>query len=146
MSVSLKSFLFPDLNVWIALTSRRHLHSAAATQWYAGLEETRLAFCRYTQMGFLRLLTTEAVMGVDVLTQARAWAAYDEWLIGGNTVFLEEPPRLEYIYRSLARKSVSSPKEWADAYLIAFSTASEIRLVTFDRGLKSRMSDAVLLS
>jgi NAD(P)-dependent dehydrogenase (short-subunit alcohol dehydrogenase family) len=103
------------------------------------------AFCCYTQMGFLRLLTTEAVMGVDVLTQVRAWLTYHEWLASGNATFLEEPPKLETIYRSFAKRSMSSPKEWADSYLAAFSKASEIHLVTFDHGLKSRMSDAILL-
>jgi uncharacterized protein len=146
MSGYSKSFLFPDLNVWIALTSRRHAHHSSAARWYSELEETRLAFCRYTQMGFLRLLTTEAVMGVDVLTQLRAWATYDEWLASGNATFLEEPPMLEAMFRSLARRSMSSPKEWADSYVAAFSKASEIRLVTFDHGLKSRIGDAILLS
>jgi hypothetical protein len=97
-------------------------------------------------MGFLRLLTTEAVMGVDVLTQLHAWATYDEWLGSGNATLLEEPPMLEAIFRSLARRSMSSPKEWADSYLAAFSKASEIRLVTFDHGLKSRVDDAILLT
>jgi toxin-antitoxin system PIN domain toxin len=143
----LKSFLFPDLNVWIALTSRRHAHHSSAAGWFSGLEETKLTFCRYTQMGFLRLLTTEAVMGVDVLTQVRAWATYDEWLASDRAVFLEEPSRLEVIYRSLARRSMSSPKEWSDSYLAAFSKASDIPLITFDHGLKSRIgADAILLS
>ncbi len=146
MTGYLKSFLFPDLNVWIALTSRRHAHHSLAARWYSELEDTRLVFCRYTQMGFFRLLTTEAVMGVDVLTQTHAWATYDEWLVSGNATLLEEPPRLEAIYRSLARRSQSSPKEWADSYLAAFSKASEIRLVTLDHGLKSRVGDAILLS
>lgn len=146
MSVYSKSFLFPDLNVWIALTSRRHAHYSVAAQWYSELTETRLAFCRYTQMGLLRLLTTDAVMGLDVLTQVRAWATYDEWIASGNAIFLEEPPTLEANFRVLARRSISAPKEWADSYLAAFSKASSIPLVTFDRGLKSRMNEAILLS
>jgi toxin-antitoxin system PIN domain toxin len=145
MSAYSKSLVFPDLNVWIALTSSRHTHSRVAIDWYESLGEERLVFCRYSQLGFLRLLTTEAVMGEDVLTQSAAWAAYDRWLESGTAVLNEEPANLEIRLRSFARHSLSSPKEWADAYLAAFSIAAGIRLVTFDRGLKARVSDAILL-
>src|SRR5580704_3305686 len=145
MSEYLTSSVFPDINVWIALSSTRHAHHLKAVDWLRGQDEIDLAFCRYTQLGFLRLLTTEAVMGNDTLTQAQAWDEYDQWLKTGSVVVLEEPLRLEETLRSFARPSRSSPKEWADSYLAAFSVASGIRLVTFDQGLKSRLKDAILL-
>ena len=145
MSAYLISSVFPDLNVWIALSSTRHSHHSQALRWFDSLEETQLIFCRYTQLGFLRLLTTEAVMGRDTLTQAQAWDEYDAWLHTGVAAFVEEPRQLEQTFRSLTAQSKSSPKEWADSYLAAFSIASGIRLVTFDRGLKSRLRDAILL-
>jgi uncharacterized protein len=145
MSAYSISSVFPDLNVWIALSSPRHAHHVKAVEWLRSLSDIRLAFCRYTQLGFLRLLTTEAVMGSDTLTQVEAWDEYDQWLKTGLAIMLEEPLQLEEIFRSFARPSWSSPKEWADSYLAAFSVASGIRLVTFDRGLKSRLKDAVLL-
>lgn len=80
MSAYSTSLVFPDLNVWIALTSARHAHHPKTVEWFRGLESVRLAFCRFSQLGFLRLLTTEAVMGPDTLTQIQAWKAYDEWL------------------------------------------------------------------
>lgn len=145
MSAYLISSAFPDLNVWVALSSTRHSHHAQALQWFQGLEDTQLVFCRYTQLGFLRLLTTDSVMGRDVLTHAEAWREFDAWLESGVAVFLEEPRQLDQKFRSFSTKTQSSPKEWADSYLAAFSAASGIRLVTFDRGLKSRLKDAVLL-
>jgi uncharacterized protein len=145
MSAYSISSAFPDLNVWIALSSTRHAHHARAVEWLRGLNEVRLVFCRYTQLGFLRLLTTQAVMGEDTLTQIQAWDEYDAWLKSGLAVLLEEPIQIEETFRSFARQSRSSPKEWADSYLAAFSVASGIRLVTFDRGLKSRLKDAILL-
>lgn len=44
-----------------------HCHNGAAARWLheVGPEE-RLIFSRYTQMGFLRLLTSPAVMGPSV--------------------------------------------------------------------------------
>lgn len=145
MSAYLISSAFPDLNVWVALSSTRHSHHTQALQWFHKLEDTELVFCRYTQLGFLRLITSESVMGRDTLTHAQAWDEYDAWLQSGVAMFLEEPRQLEQIFRSFSTKSQSSPKEWADSYLAAFSVASGIRLVTFDRGLKSRLTDAILL-
>jgi toxin-antitoxin system PIN domain toxin len=63
----------PDINVWIALASDRHVHHEAAKSWFAGIEPGGTAFCRVTQMGFLRLTTNRHVMGADVVTQKEAW-------------------------------------------------------------------------
>lgn len=139
------SLVFPDLNVWVALSSTRHAHHKQAVQWFHNLEEVCLVFCRFTQLGFLRLLTTEAVMGQDTLTQVQAWKEYDAWLTTGLAVLRNEPVQLEDVLRSFSRQPRSSPKEWADSYLAAYSVAANIPLVTFDRGLKSRLSDAILL-
>jgi len=145
MSEYLTSSVFPDINVWIALSSSRHTHHRKAVEWLRGQDDIGFAFCRYTQLGFLRLLTTEAVMGKDTLTQAQAWDEYDQWLKTGLAILIEEPIGLEDTLRSFARQSRSSPKEWADSYLAAFSVASGIRLLTFDQGLKLRLKDAILL-
>ncbi len=72
--------LFPDINVWVALTYEGHAHHRNAATWFATLTtDVSLVFCRLTQLGLLRLLTTEAVMGDEVMTQPGAWAAYDQW-------------------------------------------------------------------
>ena len=68
--------LFPDINVWVALTYEGHVHHRTAATWFATLEpDAGLVFCRLTQLGLLRLLTTEAVRGDEVMTQPQAWAA-----------------------------------------------------------------------
>ena len=68
--------LFPDINVWVALTYEGHVHHAVAAAWFADLQSNAtLAFCRFTQLGLLRLLTTTAVMGDEVMTQPQAWTA-----------------------------------------------------------------------
>ena len=67
----------PDVNVWIALTSDQHVHHTAAKRWIQNLEADRLAFCRITELGFLRLLTNHHVMGGGALVPAQAWDIYD---------------------------------------------------------------------
>ena len=46
-----------DVNVWIALAAERHTHHRVARYWFSNLQDEKLAFCRLTQLGFLRLLT-----------------------------------------------------------------------------------------
>jgi uncharacterized protein len=147
MTESSKSFLFPDINVWFALTSDRHVHHAVARNWFDALEPAaRLFFCRFTQLGLLRLLTAEAVMGADeVLSQRDAWRAFDRWLEDERIGFLEEATGVESHFRALTRSPQAAPKDWADSYLVAFALASRLTLVTFDRAFRRRVKDLVLL-
>jgi toxin-antitoxin system PIN domain toxin len=140
------SSIFPDLNVWLALSTPDHQHFNSAWDWYMALPgEAVLTFCRFTQLGFLRLLTTRAVMGQGTLTQAEAWEAYDRWIDAAGAKFAEEPEGMEPILRSLTRAQQASPKDWADSYLAAFSAAAAFQLVTFDRVLAGKVEGAVLL-
>ena len=81
MPGSTKSFLFPDINAWVALTYEGHVHHLVAHDWLADAgDDVRLLFCRFTQLGLLRLLSAEAIMGDEVMNQRDAWGAYDRWL------------------------------------------------------------------
>ena len=141
-----KSFLFPDLNVWIALTYTKHVHYDCAQRWFTALpEDAHLCFCRLTQIGFLRLLTTSAVMGDEVLSRAGAWNLYDDWLKEGGASYLEEPPSIESAFRSFTQSRNAAPKDWADSYIAAFTSASELRLVTFDRGFQGKIKQLIIL-
>src|SRR6185295_19913821 len=133
------SFLFPDINVWVALTHAGHVHHGVASDWYASLEsDVTFHFCRFTQLGFLRLLTAEAVMGEDAMKQPEAWAVYDRWLQDERVRFLEEPPGIDRRFRALTRLKSASPKAWADAYLAAFADTAQATLVTFDRAFRGK--------
>ncbi|MGB2591043.1 MAG: TA system VapC family ribonuclease toxin [Candidatus Acidiferrum sp.] len=147
MTESTKLFLFPDINVWVALTYDRHVHHRAARQWFDSLAPmARLFFCRLTQLGLLRLLSSEAVMGPDLARgQQEAWNAYDTWLQDERIEFLEEPGGLEAQFRALTRSHLASPKEWADSYLFAFASAADLRLATFDRALRHKGANILLL-
>ena len=140
------SFLFPDINVWVALTHGGHLHHLVARDWFDSLEaDVRFCFCRFTQLGLLRLLTAEAVMGDDVMHQPEAWSVYDCWLEDDRVSFLEEPSGLERRFRALTRMKQAAPKAWADAYLSAFAETSQLTLVTFDLAFRGRAKPIILL-
>ncbi|HWB31773.1 MAG TPA: TA system VapC family ribonuclease toxin [Acidobacteriaceae bacterium] len=140
------SLIFPDLNVWVALSLTAHGHSKVAWEWYRSLRPgEELVFCRMSQLSLLRLLTTESVAKHETLTQVQAWAIYDGWLEKGGALFLEEPFSMETELRFYADRKTPSPREWADSYLIAFAAAASIPLVTFDRGLSQRYARSILL-
>jgi predicted nucleic acid-binding protein len=105
----------------------------------------QFCFCRFTQLGLLRLLTAEVVMAEDVLTQADAWAVYDRWLGDSRVSFADEPPDLERRFRALTHLRQAATKSWADSYLAAFADASQLTLVTFDRGFRGKTKPLVLL-
>ena len=131
----------------MALTYEGHIHHASARDWFTSLGHSgRLFFCRFTQLGLLRLLTAEAVMGRDeVMTQEEAWAAYDRWLEDERVGLLDEPAGLESPFRAMTRSRHAAPKDWADSYLAAFALASQLTLVTFDQAFQSKAKQIVLL-
>lgn len=137
-----RSFLFPDVNVWMALTYGGHVHHKVARTWFEEVNmEARVCFCRFTQISLLRLLTTQAVMGTDeVMTQTQAWQAFDS-----RIVFVDEPPNLEELFRSLSRQHSPNPKTWANSYLAAFAAVSDMYLVTFDQAFQGKVRRLLIL-
>lgn len=144
--MSTNTFLFPDVNVWLALAHGVHSHHRTAIAWGESLDpESQFYFCRVSQLSLLRLLTNESVMGADVATQSEAWHIHDMFFENGRTFFTDEPKGIEELFRSRTARKQSSTKEWADAYLVAFAEAAGLRLVTFDKALSDKSKGSVLL-
>jgi hypothetical protein len=141
------SSIFLDVNVWLALSYPAHIHQATASTWFASVDEsTVFVFCRQTQLSFFRLMTTEAVLGPDVISQTECWAIYDRWINAGKAVLAREPLAMEAALRKRTTSNSPSPKAWADAYLAAFAETAGLTLVTFDRTLAGQVKGAILLS
>lgn len=136
---------FPDVNVWFALVVKEHRHHDLALSWWEECQE-RVLFCRQTQLGLLRLLTTSAAMNGRPLTMIQAWAAYD--LIAGDArvSWMAEPESIEAAFRRASERGESAPKLWIDAFLQAFAENVSATLVTMDRAMASRSAGAILLS
>ena len=144
MSGSINTLNFLDANVWLALLRSRHVHSERAIAWFDEAAEQQFFFCRFVQITVLRLLTTEKIMGADTLTNSEAWRLWDHVRSDARIAFLAEP-ELERDFRAYSRGSSRSPKVWADAYLLALATVAGLKLVTFDRALKARGVDVLVL-
>jgi predicted nucleic acid-binding protein len=76
---------------------------------------------------------------------SEAWSLWDKIWADTRISFLSEPEDLEREFRSRSRLSSSSPKVWADAYLLAFASVAGLKFVTIDRALHSRGTEILVL-
>lgn len=131
----------PDVNIWLALALSGHSHHLAAGAWLDGEEETAsLCFCRVTQQGLVRLLTTAEVLagyGNPPLTNRQAWTVVDQFMEDERITFANEPEGVEETWKTWAIRDTHSPKLWMDAYLAAFAVAGGLRMVTLDGDFKN---------
>jgi toxin-antitoxin system PIN domain toxin len=134
----------PDVNVWVALTSDRHVHHVVAKEWFQNLESEQVAFCRITELSLLRLLTNHHVMGEDVLQPRLAWQVYDELRADPRVVFLPERAGFSEYWRRTGDLISGGPNAWTDSYLAAFASHTECTVVTFDRRFKAISNCGVL--
>ena len=100
-------------------------------------EDDTFDFCRFIQVGLLRLLATSAIMGDDVRTIGEAWIVYDRWLEDVRIGIRPESFDIEAAFRAAARSvsRLSSAKALGNCYLVAVSQVTGATLATFDRGL-----------
>ena len=130
----------PDVNVWLALTYEHHVHHPTAAQWLRSVSDGSTAiFTRFTQLGLLRLLTNQSVLGADTITLGGAWAAYQRWLEDPRVEFHPEPAGLDRAFHEAAAPHFNKPasKAVGDCYLLALARQSDAVLVTFDKALFS---------
>jgi toxin-antitoxin system PIN domain toxin len=127
----------PDVNVWIALTSDRHIHHPIAKNWLNADGNRALVFCRITELGFLRLLTNRHVMGDEVLSPPDAWETYRRLSSDFRVSFLAEPDGFADNWSRVAGKLVPGPNAWTDAYLAAFASSANLTIATFDKSFRA---------
>jgi hypothetical protein len=84
-------------------------------------------------------------MGSDVRKMSEAWDLWDKVCADDRLAYLSEPEAIEPEFHRQSRLDTVSPKVWADAYLLAFTTVAGLKLVTFDRALHSRGSEVFVL-
>ena len=109
--------------------------------WLDDLPEgAALLFCRYTQLGLLRLLTNNSVMGDYAHTIQDGWKVYDRWLSDTRLQFHPEPRTIDAAFRQATAQFASQrASKWiGDCYLLAFAKEAIATLVTFDRALAAQ--------
>lgn len=94
--------------------------------------------CRVTQMGLLRMLTIQPIMGVDVLKRKDAWRVVDKFRGDDRVRWSDEPSDLETAWRVLSARNDVSHKLWTDDYLAAFAQTADLRFTTLDTRFAKR--------
>jgi toxin-antitoxin system PIN domain toxin len=131
--------ILADVNVWLATVVEAHPDHARAVRWWSQVvlpARRTVFFCRVTQMGLLRLLWSEVVMGPARRTPAEAWRDYQQLLSQPPVAFMSEPEDLEERLRTITVEGEPSASMWTDAYLASFALEAELCLATFDRGFR----------
>lgn len=129
---------FPDVNVWLALSLPGHAYHRVVDEWFLSNDQP-VYLCRATEQGFLRLLTTAAVLApydMAALSNRKALQHVEAFLAMDRVLLAEEPGTIRSEWPRLADTNTASPKLWMDAYLAAFALTGGFRLVTTDRGFK----------
>ena len=126
-----------DVGVWLAAIWGRHAHYPVASDWL-NRQADDLVFCRVTQMGLLRLLSTPTIMGEDAIDRSQAWRLFDHLWADERVLWANEPDELDAVWRAISARDDKSHKLWTDDYLAAFAQASDLTLATLDRKLQGR--------
>ena len=126
-----------DTGVWLSLAFASHPFHAQARTIFEQADSSRpAAFCRATQTGFLRLLTTPTICsayGCSPITNLEAWAKCEELLALPQVVWLAESTGIASEWRQCAALGSSSPKVWMDAYLAALAIKGGFNFVSLDK-------------
>jgi toxin-antitoxin system PIN domain toxin len=124
-----------DINVWLALVDENHQHHASARDYWQQYKADRVAFCRVSMLGLLRLSTQTRVLS-RALNHDEAWDIYRRYMALPTVQFLAEPANLEQHFAALTLTADLPHRMWTDSYLAAFALASKSRLVSFDGDFK----------
>jgi toxin-antitoxin system PIN domain toxin len=123
----------------MALALSHHPFHLSAKSWLTRKGGAKIAFCRMTQLSFLRLMTTTAVTapyGAPPLNNEIAWSMYEDFRRYRRITFVHEPSEIDLHWKRRAAGSTASPKLWMDAYLAAFAVAGNYRVLTTDGGFR----------
>ena len=91
-----------DVNLWLALADQNHRHHHAAQHYWTNQSHKKIAFCRITALGFLRLSTRPKVLSRP-LTTTEAWNAYQNYRDQPGVVFIEDSTALDLEFRRLTQ-------------------------------------------
>lgn len=136
----------PDVNLWLALSAKRHSLHARAREYWETLRGREIGFCRVTMLGFLRLATHPQAMMGEPFSNEAAWEIYQAYLAMPECQLLSDPHFLDAVFSTLALAPELPHRLWTDAYLAAFAISTGCRLVTFDTDFQRfRNLDLLLL-
>lgn len=121
-----------DVNALVALAWDSHVHHAAMLKWFAAEGSSGWATCPITESGFVRVSSNPkalpSAIGISaargVLTALRALDGH-RFLSDDVSIVDTDVPE------------VAGYRQVTDAHLLTLARRSEMRLVTFDAGIRT---------
>lgn len=127
-----------DVNVVFAIVVERHVHHAAAWDWWERQTAGSVGLCLPVRLGLLRLLTNARAMENAPVSPDEALAAWDAMEADERTFMIGHPTAAsEACFRKNVAGRMPSPNLWTDALLAAWAESAGCRLVSFDGGFRS---------
>lgn len=121
-----------DVNALVALAWDSHVHHAAMREWFAAEGPRGWATCPITESGFVRVSSNPkalpTVIGISaargVLTALRGLDGH-RFLVDDVSIVAPDVP------------DVAGYRQVTDAHLLTLARRSEMKLVTFDAGIRT---------
>lgn len=128
---------FPDVNVWVALSSGDHPFHRTAKRYFEDEPERNLVFCWATAMGLVRVTCQRHTFGGEPLAPVEAWQNLSRWMARSDVFLVADPSGLNEALSEWVIQGRATARNWTDLYLAAFARAHGMRLVTFDQAFKT---------
>ena len=122
----------PDVNLWVALTDKTHVHHRRATAFWNFERSERIAFCAVTRGGMLRVMTNPKAMAGKPFDLPDAWSRYRQLADLPEVDFLPDGRSLESLMTGWCRTSIFPHRLWTDAWIAALALEHGCRVVSFD--------------
>ena len=121
-----------DVNALVALAWDSHVHHAAMREWFAAHGSSGWATCPITESGFVRVSSNPKALptpiGISaargVLTALRGLDGH-RFVVDDVSIVAPDVP------------GVAGYRQVTDAHLLTLARRSEMRLVTFDAGIRT---------
>jgi toxin-antitoxin system PIN domain toxin len=134
MKKATSDLLLLDVNVLVAMAWPNHQFHRAATQRLES-SRNRWATCALTQLGFIRLSSNPAVVGIPK-SPAEAAALLRIMVQDARHVYLEALPSPIARDFGAALEGLLGHQQLTDAYLLALAARHKATFVTFDARMK----------
>ena len=124
-----------DVNVWLALAVKEHVHHAPAMAYWHETEARRRHFCRVSALSLVRLLMHGGLMANAPLSLPQAWEHYRRWRDLPGVALVDETPTLEHVLEKYIAADLPA-RHFTDAYFAALCTSTGLRLISFDKDFR----------
>jgi len=121
-----------DVNALVALAWDSHVHHAAMREWFAARGSSGWATCPITESGFVRVSSNPKALPTPIGISAARGALAALRALDGHRFLVDD---VSIVAPDVP--DVAGYRQVTDAHLLTLARRSEMRLVTFDTGIRA---------